>query len=530
MNKKSLLASGVAVVLAMALTVGGTLAYLTGDTESVENTFTPNQNSVDLKETTGDEYDIIPGTSQDKDPEVTVTYTVDTYVYLVVTDKTQELVEYYIEQGWEPLLDSDGKQVTTEDGDLVYYQKVTAENADGQDEDGNYYKTLQVLEGDKVYYPEDLTNADIDAADEVSLTFQAVIIQAEPFDNAYSAWLMLNDLGVWMNMRTGHVYPADTLVEDVIPEAESGDTLTLLIENSYVSKQIYLTEKDITINLDGGILTDSYKATDDAVVVDSCVLTLENGEFTFVKGIHVSGEDAGLTLENVTVNADTSSTLDYGVYAVNGTITIDADSTLYGDKNALAIMPASDDDCVVVNIYGTVATRTVNYMSINGNVTDKGSCEINIYEGAQVGTSALSGGIYMSIPNSVINIYGGTVYGYCGICFSNGVLNLYDGEILGVGNDTELADSYGAPVNAAYDGSAIVVFPFNGGATVNLYGGKVESTYSYAVRFCKRSNQPNGMGVVNVYEGVTLSGKLGDYYLPSAYSSTLTYNLISSNG
>ena len=112
-SKKNILTTGLAVVLAAAV-LGGTFGYLQDSTENVTNTFKANQVTVSLKETTGDAYEIIPGTEQEKDPTVTVTNTVDAYVYVQVTDTTQDLVDYTIAEGWMQL---DGYE-------NIYYREV----------------------------------------------------------------------------------------------------------------------------------------------------------------------------------------------------------------------------------------------------------------------------------------------------------------------------------------------------------------------------------------------------------------------
>ena len=94
MNKKKMLTTGLAVALAVLLLIGGgTFAYLQSNSNDVKNSFKANKVMVDLKETTGQDYDMIPGTSQEKDPTVTVDATVDAYVYVEVTDATEGLVE-----------------------------------------------------------------------------------------------------------------------------------------------------------------------------------------------------------------------------------------------------------------------------------------------------------------------------------------------------------------------------------------------------------------------------------------------------
>ena len=100
-NKKKVVITGLAVVLAAAMALGGgTYAYLQGTTEDVVNNFNTNKVLVELNETTGNDYNIIPGTTQEKDPKVTVDATVDSYVYVEVRDATKGLVSYVIADGW----------------------------------------------------------------------------------------------------------------------------------------------------------------------------------------------------------------------------------------------------------------------------------------------------------------------------------------------------------------------------------------------------------------------------------------------
>ena len=103
-KKKKLLTTGLAVALAALLLIGGgTFAYLQAQTDDTVNTFSTNEVKVDLTETTGENYNIIPGTTQKKDPKVTVDNSVDAYVYVKVTDKTDGLVTYEIAEGWTKL-------------------------------------------------------------------------------------------------------------------------------------------------------------------------------------------------------------------------------------------------------------------------------------------------------------------------------------------------------------------------------------------------------------------------------------------
>ena len=175
LNKKNVIVGGVAVSLAAIMLVGGgTFAYLKGETDPITNSFRTNQVQVSLEETTGNEYNIIPGTTQRKDPKVTVDNSVDAYVFVEVADATEGLVRYAIADGWIPL---DGVP-------NVYYRLVSA----AQD-----VKEFSVLKNDEVRYSKALENHDMTDGSgslkrDINLTFNAVAIQAEPFADAKEAY------------------------------------------------------------------------------------------------------------------------------------------------------------------------------------------------------------------------------------------------------------------------------------------------------------------------------------------------------
>lgn len=148
---------------------GGTYAYLQSSTEYVKNTLSTNSVEVKLAEKTGKEYNIIPGMEQAKDPKVTVSNTVDAYVYVEVKDNTQGLITYAVADSWAKL----------EGFDNIYYREV-AKDAET--------KVFSVLAGDKVSYSKDLTNEDMKDKTDVSLTFNATAIQKAPFNDPVIAY------------------------------------------------------------------------------------------------------------------------------------------------------------------------------------------------------------------------------------------------------------------------------------------------------------------------------------------------------
>ncbi|MFI3327316.1 MAG: SipW-dependent-type signal peptide-containing protein [Clostridia bacterium] len=97
----------IALVLVASLAIGGTIAYLTDETDEVTNTFTTGTDVIDLTlaETTSDSFSINPAGSEAKDPTATlVTGSVDSYIYIDVIE--------YLPSG---LLDADGDTATFAD-------------------------------------------------------------------------------------------------------------------------------------------------------------------------------------------------------------------------------------------------------------------------------------------------------------------------------------------------------------------------------------------------------------------------------
>lgn len=75
-NKKGLNMKPLALLLALALVVGGvvggTIAWLTAETGPVVNTFTVGDIEIKLEETAGQTYKVVPGATDKKDPKISV--------------------------------------------------------------------------------------------------------------------------------------------------------------------------------------------------------------------------------------------------------------------------------------------------------------------------------------------------------------------------------------------------------------------------------------------------------------------------
>ena len=179
-----------ALVLVVGCAVGGTIAWLTATTEPVVNTFTYGKIKIELTETTGNAYKIIPGVNISKDPKVTVKADSEAcWLFVKVAEEGTFVagrVTYSIAEGWTK---GDGTDIP----ENVYYRSVSAS-------DGN--QDFYVLAGDTTYHngvvtvSEGLTKAEVNSVTEENqpkLIFTAYAVQKDGIDTAAEAWAQVSN-------------------------------------------------------------------------------------------------------------------------------------------------------------------------------------------------------------------------------------------------------------------------------------------------------------------------------------------------
>ena len=179
-RSKALLLALCAVLL-VAVSVLGTMAYLTSKTQVITNTFTVGDINIELTETKPEskQAKIIPGVDIEKDPKVTVKANSEACWLFVKVEQTgtfvTDKVTYSVmtgADGWTALTDNPG----------VYYREVGAVTSD---------TSFDILENNKVIVSDKLTKAEIDtitAGNQPKLTFTAYAVQREGIDDAAAAW------------------------------------------------------------------------------------------------------------------------------------------------------------------------------------------------------------------------------------------------------------------------------------------------------------------------------------------------------
>lgn len=108
-----------AVVLLIGGAVGGTVAWLTANSDTVTNTFTESDIDITLSETKPENMNapMVPGWKIDKDPKVTVDVdSEDCWLFVKITESTNPdldaYISYAIAAGWETVQAEDANGVT----------------------------------------------------------------------------------------------------------------------------------------------------------------------------------------------------------------------------------------------------------------------------------------------------------------------------------------------------------------------------------------------------------------------------------
>lgn len=181
MSKKKMILIICLVVVTVAASIGGTMAYITASSQPVVNTFTVGQVQITLSETTGPTYQLVPGMQILKDPAITVLAESDACWLFFRMEETYNLSAYAIyapASDWTPLEGVQG----------VYFRRV-------EDKDEN--QVFSLLEGDLVTVPDTVTEEDLALIQNApDLRFTGYAVQSAGIATAQEAWQQLAAEGV----------------------------------------------------------------------------------------------------------------------------------------------------------------------------------------------------------------------------------------------------------------------------------------------------------------------------------------------
>lgn len=175
--KKKIVALCLCIALAVVAIGGATLAYFTDTTPAVKNTFTVGNVDIDLTETTGSSYTVIPGVDIDKNPQVTVKADSATSYVFVKVEKNNwndTMLSYTMGDGWEQLMDNSDPAAAVAG---VFYRVVDKSDTN---------RDFPVIKDNKITVSKQITGSTFTG--EASLTFTAYAIQKDTFNTPYAAW------------------------------------------------------------------------------------------------------------------------------------------------------------------------------------------------------------------------------------------------------------------------------------------------------------------------------------------------------
>lgn len=179
------LALMLSVVLLVGCVVGGTLAWLVDTSATVTNTFTVGDINIDLAETTGPDYKILPGGTSKKDPTLTVQKGSEKCWVYVLIDNTVVLGDVAVAT---PNIDTANWEVVATSGTKTLYRYKAVVDASSAEQ------KLPVFTS--VAYKDTITKENIDTLKDTKIVLQGYAHQSENTtkdvaDAAAKAWAMI---------------------------------------------------------------------------------------------------------------------------------------------------------------------------------------------------------------------------------------------------------------------------------------------------------------------------------------------------
>lgn len=168
----------VAILLALAIGVGVTVAYLVSSSGTLENTFSVGKVQITLTETGNRQFPLTPGVTHTKDPAVVLKAGSEAAWLFVRVEKSagfDRYCTYEMAEGWELFPEASG----------VYCRAVDKTAAD---------KPYPVLQGNRITVSEELTEQELNALTvHPTLEFTAYAVQRESVATPEEAWAILNE-------------------------------------------------------------------------------------------------------------------------------------------------------------------------------------------------------------------------------------------------------------------------------------------------------------------------------------------------
>jgi hypothetical protein len=175
MLKKKIVASLIVLGSLLTFFVGTTLAYFVSASKPLINTFTVGKIQLELTETTGADYALVPGKTVEKDPKITVKAGSEAcwlFVQLKKENHVDDYVSYQVADGWTAL-----------GGNGVYYRDVAKTQED---------VAYTVLKDNQITIKDTVTEEKASLiTSKPKLTVYAYAVQSDNVATAAEAWTIM---------------------------------------------------------------------------------------------------------------------------------------------------------------------------------------------------------------------------------------------------------------------------------------------------------------------------------------------------
>ncbi|MBO5702783.1 MAG: hypothetical protein J6S71_10120 [Clostridia bacterium] len=180
MKKKIVLIAIYVLTLALLVASGSTIAWLIAESGTVTNTFTPSNINITLSETTPDTLKMIPGTTIEKNPQVTVAANSEAcwlFVKIEETDNFDTYMQYLIDTGWKFYSSGvDGVNIDTVANDkYIIYREVPSSSS---------IQEFYILKDNDVLVPGTVTKEDMNLLYNSDGTFKTEVLPKLKFTAA----------------------------------------------------------------------------------------------------------------------------------------------------------------------------------------------------------------------------------------------------------------------------------------------------------------------------------------------------------
>ena len=179
------------LVLVAALSIGGTIAWLTATSEEVKNTFTPSDIAIELTESKNLDLKMVPGKEIAKDPKVKVEANSEACWLFVKVEASENFDDFFGSYtkatGWNELTSAASSDGLTK----VYYREVASSTSDQ-----NFYVLADVVsstaefgQNGSLKVLDSVTKKQMDElTSNPTLTFMAYACQKDGISTAADAW------------------------------------------------------------------------------------------------------------------------------------------------------------------------------------------------------------------------------------------------------------------------------------------------------------------------------------------------------